>query len=92
MDCVCWERDANRRFGLINHLQLEDEVYHTNRVLLEEMDADMKSLALDVIFDVGPQAHFLAQDNTRRHLRGIWIPKRTRPRPSSAGRPPEDLG
>jgi len=60
---------------------LDDEIYHTNRVLLDGMDTDPTGLALDVIFDVGPKGHFLAQDHTRRHLRDIWIPSLTHPRP-----------
>ena len=67
---------------------LDDEVYHTNRVLLNGLDTDREGLALDVIFDVGPKGHFLAQSHTRQHLRDIWIPKLTHPRPSLGG-PPE---
>ncbi|MGD8966959.1 MAG: trimethylamine methyltransferase family protein [Anaerolineae bacterium] len=66
---------------------LDDEVWHTNRVLLDGMDTDSGSLALDVIFDVGPKGHFLAHDHTRTHLRDIWIPDLTHPRPSPIGRP-----
>jgi trimethylamine--corrinoid protein Co-methyltransferase len=73
---------------------LDDEIYHTNRVLLEGIDTDTRGLALDVIFDVGPKGHFLAQDHTRRHLRDIWIPELTHPRPAGAhpsgDAPPED--
>lgn len=70
---------------------LDDEVYHINRVLLEGIGTDTKDLALDVILDVGPRGHFLAQDHTRRHLRDIWIPKLTHPRPSPPGRAAEDV-
>jgi trimethylamine--corrinoid protein Co-methyltransferase len=70
---------------------LDDEVYHTNRVLLEGIDTDTESLALDVIFEVGPRGHFLARRHTREHLREIWIPQLTHPRPSSAGPPAGDL-
>ncbi|MGD2104997.1 MAG: trimethylamine methyltransferase family protein [Anaerolineae bacterium] len=71
---------------------LDDEVYHTNRVLLDGLATDGESLALDVIFDVGPKGHFLAQDHTRQHLRDIWIPELTHPRPSPTGQPRENLG
>ncbi|MFW6135342.1 MAG: trimethylamine methyltransferase family protein [Chloroflexota bacterium] len=70
---------------------LDDEVYHINRVLLDGIATDTSSLALDVIFDVGPRGHFLAQDHTRRNLRDIWIPKLTHPRPSPGGQPTQDL-
>ncbi len=70
---------------------LDDEVYHINRVLLDGIAIDTSSLALDVIYDVGPRGHFLAQDHTRRNLRDIWIPKLTHPRPSPGGEPAQDL-
>jgi trimethylamine--corrinoid protein Co-methyltransferase len=64
---------------------LDDEIYHINRVLLEGLDVQAEGLALDVIADVGPRGHFLAQPHTRQHLREIWIPPLTHPRPSPAG-------
>ena len=70
---------------------LDDEVYHINRVLLNGLDTDGESLALDVISDVGPKGHFLAQNHTRQRLRDIWIPTLTHPRPGPGGPPPEDL-
>jgi trimethylamine--corrinoid protein Co-methyltransferase len=70
---------------------LDDEVYQTNRVLLEGMDTDTQSLALDVICEVGPRGHFLGQKHTRQHLREIWIPQLTHPRPSPAGSPVGDV-
>jgi trimethylamine--corrinoid protein Co-methyltransferase len=70
---------------------LDDEVYHTNRVLLEGIDTDTEGLALDVILQVGPRGHFLAQKHTRQHLREIWIPQLTHPRPSPGGPPAGDL-
>jgi trimethylamine--corrinoid protein Co-methyltransferase len=70
---------------------LDDEVYHTNRVILEGIDTCSQSLAVDVIFDVGPRGHFLARQHTRQHLREIWMPHLTRPRPSQGGEPVPDL-
>jgi trimethylamine--corrinoid protein Co-methyltransferase len=48
-------------------------------------------LALDIIADVGPGGHFLAQKHTRRHLRDVWIPQLTQPRPTMDGTPPPDI-
>ena len=48
-------------------------------------------LALDTIAKVGPGRHYLAQKHTRRHLRDIWIPQLTQPRPSMYGTPPPDI-
>jgi trimethylamine--corrinoid protein Co-methyltransferase len=58
----------------------DDEIYHTHRVLAEGIDTGVESLTLDVIKDVGPGGHFLAQKHTRKHIRDIWIPELTHPR------------
>lgn len=58
----------------------DDEIYHTHRVLVEGIDTGVESLALDVIRDVGPGGHFLAQKHTRKYIRDIWIPELTHPR------------
>jgi trimethylamine--corrinoid protein Co-methyltransferase len=70
---------------------LDDEIYHTNRILVEGIDADAESLALDAIADVGPRGHFLAHKHTRRHLREFWIPELTHPRPAPGGEPSPGL-
>ena len=69
----------------------DDEIYHTHRVLLEGVDVDADNLAVDVITDVGPRGHFLAQKHTRRWVREIWIPELTHPRPPRAGEPLDDV-
>ena len=69
----------------------DDEIYHTHRILAEGLDASMDGLALDVIADVGPGGHFLAQKHTRQHLRQVWIPELTQPRPSLDQVPPPDI-
>jgi len=48
-------------------------------------------LALDVIGEVGPGGHFLAQEHTRQHLREMWVPGLTRPRPPLDGKPLPDI-
>jgi trimethylamine---corrinoid protein Co-methyltransferase len=69
----------------------DDEIYHTHRVLLEGIDTTVEGLALDVIQDVGPRGHFLGQKHTRQHLRRIWIPALTQPRPGPSGKPVPDI-
>jgi trimethylamine--corrinoid protein Co-methyltransferase len=69
----------------------DDEIYHTNRLLVEGIDTTGDSLALDVITTVGPRGHFLAQEHTRQHLRKIWIPPLTQPRPPLDGSPLPDI-
>lgn len=65
----------------------DDEIYHTHRVMLEGIDTSPGSLAVEVIEAVGPRGHYLSQDHTRRHLRHIWIPDLTHPRPPLDGSP-----
>jgi trimethylamine--corrinoid protein Co-methyltransferase len=69
----------------------DDEIYHTHRILLEGIDTSAGGLALDVIEAVGPRGHYLAQEHTRRHLREIWMPGLTHPRPPLDGSPLPDI-
>ena len=69
----------------------DDEIYHTHRILVEGLDVKSDSLPLDVIANVGPGGHFLAQKHTRRHVRERWIPELTHPRPSMDGQPLPDI-
>jgi trimethylamine--corrinoid protein Co-methyltransferase len=72
-------------------IMFDDEIYHTHRVLAEGVDVGADNLAVDVIADVGPRGHFLAQKHTRRRVREIWIPELTHPRPPRAGEPLGDV-
>jgi trimethylamine--corrinoid protein Co-methyltransferase len=63
----------------------DDEIYHTNRLLVQGIDTSGAGLAMDVIARVGPGGHFLAQEHTRQHLREIWIPGLSHPRPPLEG-------
>ena len=69
----------------------DDEIYHTHCILAEGADTSADGLALEVIAAVGPRGHFLAQKHTRRHMREIWIPGLTHPRPSLDGKPLPDI-
>jgi trimethylamine--corrinoid protein Co-methyltransferase len=69
----------------------DDEIYHTHRVLAEGIDTSAESLALDAISAVGPMGHYLAQKHTRKHMREIWIPELTHPRPTSGEQSPLDV-
>lgn len=65
----------------------DDEIYHIHRVMLEGIDTSPGGLAVEVIEAVGPRGHYLSQDHTRRHLRQVWIPGLTHPRPPLDGSP-----
>jgi trimethylamine--corrinoid protein Co-methyltransferase len=76
---------------LAEQIIFDDEIYHTHRILAEGLDVSGDGLALDIIADVGPGGHFLSRKHTRRHLRDVWIPHLTQPRPSMDGTPPPDI-
>ena len=69
----------------------DDEIYHTNSILMEGIDTSADQLALEVIAAVGPGGHFLAQKHTRRTIRDIWIPELTHPAPTIVNHPPPDI-
>jgi len=48
---------------------LDDDIYHRARLALLAEDVSDETLALDVIADVGPGGHFLAEKHTRTHMR-----------------------
>jgi trimethylamine--corrinoid protein Co-methyltransferase len=48
---------------------LDDDVYQRARHALLAEEVDDETLALDVIADVGPGGHFLAEQHTRTHMR-----------------------
>jgi trimethylamine--corrinoid protein Co-methyltransferase len=47
---------------------LDDDIYHRARYALTSMEINSETLALDVIENVGPGGHFLAQKHTRKHM------------------------
>jgi trimethylamine--corrinoid protein Co-methyltransferase len=51
----------------------DDELYHRARYALTGLDLSRETLALDVIRDVGPGGHFLAQEHTRKHMPGAMV-------------------
>jgi trimethylamine--corrinoid protein Co-methyltransferase len=53
---------------------LDDDIYHRARYLLQAMDINSETLALDAIKAVGPGGHFLAQKHTRKHMRTAMVP------------------
>ncbi len=50
-------------------IMFDDDIYHRARYSLMELDVDPETVALDVIGEVGPGGHFLAQKHTRKHMR-----------------------
>ena len=69
----------------------DDEIYHTHRILAQGIDTSTDKLALDVIKNVKPGGHFLAQKHTRRTIRDIWLPKLTHPAPTMTDQHSPDI-
>ena len=69
----------------------DDEIYHTHRSLVEGIDTSIDGLALDIISNVGPGGHFLAQKHTRKYLRELWIPNLSNPRISKGEKSSPDI-
>jgi trimethylamine--corrinoid protein Co-methyltransferase len=76
---------------LPEQIVFDDEIYHMHRILAEGIGTSADSLALDVIAEVSPKGHYLAQEHTRRHVREIWIPELTHPRVTLNGQALPDI-
>lgn len=82
---------APRSYLLIpEQIIFDDEIYHTHRILTQRLEINQAGLALDIIKQVGPGGHFLAQKHTRSNLRERWIPRLTNPH-SVNGDEPVDI-
>jgi len=52
---------------------LDYELYERARYSLMGLDIDDETLALDVIADVGPGGHYLAEQHTRKHMKTALV-------------------
>jgi trimethylamine--corrinoid protein Co-methyltransferase len=52
---------------------LDDDIYQRARFALLDMDVTPETLALDVIANVGPAGHFLAEKHTRTYMRDAMV-------------------
>jgi trimethylamine--corrinoid protein Co-methyltransferase len=66
----------NRNFTLLypEAIILDDDLYHRARYAMSAMEISRETLAVDVIGQVGPGGHFLAQRHTRKHMRTTMKP------------------
>jgi len=97
--CALAGTDITIGLGMLNASTLlvpeqiifDDEIYHNHRVMALGLDTNTEGIAIDVIEAVGPGGHFLSQKHTRAHMREIWIPDLTHPRPSNNGSQDGDI-
>jgi trimethylamine--corrinoid protein Co-methyltransferase len=59
----------------ITELLLDAELFGLARSMGEGITVSDDDLAVEVIEEVGPGGHFLAQPHTLRHMRGQWQPR-----------------
>ena len=52
---------------------LDYELYERARYALMGLDIDDETLALNVIADVGPSGHYLAEEHTRKHMKHALV-------------------
>ena len=68
--------------GLLDHAEIAspemmvlcDEIIAMLRAALQEIEVNDETLALDLIHEVGPGGHFLAEEHTLANFRKVWYP------------------
>jgi trimethylamine--corrinoid protein Co-methyltransferase len=63
------------RIWSYEQLMLDCEIYDIVYNVLNGIEVNDDTLALDTIHAVGPGGNFLAQKHTRKHMHDIWVPK-----------------
>lgn len=72
---------------ILNH----DSIFHVYE-MMNNKGLDEVDLALDVVREVGPRNHFLAQKHTRKHIRNFRLPSLLRHRgPDGKQRDPREI-
>jgi len=56
-------------------MQLDCEIFAIIRKMLQGIEVNQETLALDAITSVGPGGNFLGEKHTRAHMRDLFIPK-----------------
>jgi trimethylamine--corrinoid protein Co-methyltransferase len=62
-------------------LLIDYEMYRMMVKLAEGIEVNEDTLALDTIYKVGPEGHFMAEKHTLMHAKDVWMPLITDPRP-----------
>jgi len=63
------------RIWSFEQMMMDCEIFDIVRQTMRGIVVDEETLALDVIRAVGPGGHYLTQEHTRNHMRGLWVPK-----------------
>ncbi len=72
------------RIWSYEQLLLDAEIHSVIQAMLQGIEVDEASLAIDVIREVGPGGDYLTQRHTRDHMRALWQSRFMDRRPYSA--------
>ncbi|HET9911367.1 MAG TPA: trimethylamine methyltransferase family protein [Anaerolineales bacterium] len=64
-------------------MMMDCEIFSIIHKVMQGIEVNEETLALDTIANVGPGGHFLAQKHTRKHMRDLFIPQFMDRRPYS---------
>ena len=64
-------------------MMLDCEIFSIVHKMMQGIEVNEETLALDTIANVGPGGHYLAQKHTRKHMRELFMPQFMDRRPYS---------
>ncbi|HKJ27327.1 MAG TPA: trimethylamine methyltransferase family protein, partial [Anaerolineales bacterium] len=63
------------RIFSFEQLLMDCEIFDIVHKMMQGIEVNEETLALDAVHAVGPGGNYLAQKHSRRHMRDIWLPK-----------------
>jgi trimethylamine--corrinoid protein Co-methyltransferase len=80
---VCGTIGLLENYTVLSYEQLliDYEMYDMMLRLVQGIDVNEDTLALDTIYKVGPEGHFLAERHTLDHAKDVWMPMLADPAP-----------
>ena len=64
-------------------MMMDCEIFSIIHKMMQGIEVNEETLALDTIANVGPGGHYLAQKHTRKHMRELFMPQLMDRRPYS---------
>jgi trimethylamine--corrinoid protein Co-methyltransferase len=56
-------------------LMMDCEIFDIIHMVMQGIEVNAETLALDTVHAVGPGGNFLSQKHTRKHMNELWLPK-----------------
>ncbi|MBN1224840.1 MAG: trimethylamine methyltransferase family protein [Candidatus Aminicenantes bacterium] len=90
--------DILQGIGLLNgsliwsyeQLIMDCEIFDIIHKMMQGIEVNTETLGIETIRKVGPGAHFLTQEHTRKHMRELWLPTLMDRRPYSEWKEKKD--